>query len=400
MYPEKKKSLLKSKLLYTLMIMLIYLLGKGLPLYGIDISAYLQHTLDTGDLLVQTISGDINKCSLFALGISPYMLSSLTVMIISLFQDSETQKRTSPKRKNRLILMLTLVVALFMAIANTGQLHFDVSDDMLALARVVVICEMVAGAFLILFMASSNQKYGIGGQSALIFLNILDGIMTNLQGQDIRKLTVPLLIALFVMLVVLVMENAEKRIPLQRISIHNIYADKNYLAIKLNPIGVMPAMFSAAVFMLPQLVITFLTWVFPQNTIVLWWEENMTLDRPLGIGTYVVILFALTIGFSRAMINPNEMTDMFLKSGDSIRDIHAGRDTTRYLSGVITRLSLGSAIVMSVCLCIPMLLQMRGEMQDTFPALISSVMILTGVWCNLSREIAAIRDLEAYRPFL
>ena len=71
-----------------------------------------------------------------------------------------------------------------------------------------------------------------------------------------------------------IMENTEFRIPVQRISIHNIYADKNYMAIKLNPIGVMPAMFSAAAFMIPTLIITALTWAFPENTSILWWQSS------------------------------------------------------------------------------------------------------------------------------
>ena len=197
-----------------------------------------------------------------------------------------------------------------------------------------------------------------------------------------------------------IMENTEKRIPVQRISIHNIYADKNYLAIKLNPIGVMPAMFSMACFLLVQLCVSVFGWFIMDNEVLLWCQENISLTKPLGIAVYIFILYCLTIGFSRVFINPEELTEQFLKSGDSLQDLHAGRDTKKYLSGVIFRLSLLSAFVMSVCLCVPFALQFVGKWENTFLTLPSSIMMLTGVWCNLYREILAIRDLEAYRPFI
>lgn len=135
-----------------------------------------------------------------------------------------------------------------------------------------------------MWLTSRNKKYGIGGQTALIYLNILDGILTTVQ----------------------------------RISIHNIYADKNYMAIKLNPIGVMPAMFSMAFFMVSQLLISLFIMVFPENAGLLWVEENMVLTKPLGIAVYVIILYTLTVGFSRVFLNPKDITEQFFKSGDSI----------------------------------------------------------------------------------
>ena len=133
----------------------------------------------------------------------------------------------------------------------------------------------------------------------MIFVNVIDGINVMLQGYDIQQLAVPLIISFVVIVIMIVMENAEKRIPVQRISIHNIYADKNYLAIKLNPIGVMPAMFSMAFFMLAQLFVSVIFWFLPENSYVLWWQDNMELSEPFGIAVYILILYCLTIGFSR-----------------------------------------------------------------------------------------------------
>ncbi len=397
---ETQEKIFKYKLLYTILILGVYLLGKSLPLYMIDVSAYIQKGVDAESLLVQTISGDMYQCSIFALGISPFMMSSIIVQVLSAFRSSETKSKISQARMNRLMLKFTLVIAVVQALIRVQQLQFRVVGAELILAQCVATVEMIAGAMIIMWLCTRNKRYGIGGQTALIFVNILDGITATLLGNKIAGLAIPLCISIVVMIIMVFMENTELRIPVQRISIHNIYADKNYLAIKLNPIGVMPAMFSMAFFMVPQMIITILSWIFPESLQILWWQENMTLSKPLGIVVYIVILYVLTIGFSRVFINPREITEQFLKSGDSLQNIHAGNDTRKYLSRAVTRTSLLSATVMSLCLGLPMILQLTGNIENTFTTLPSSVMMLTGIWCNLYREVEAIKNLEAYKPFI
>ena len=396
----RKDSILKYKLLYTALVLFIYLLGKNLPLYGIDLSAYANQTLDTATLLIQAISGDVYRRSVFALGISPYMMASILVQMVVAFRSADAKARISPKKKNYIMLELTLIFALFQAVLQVRNLSFAVTGQRLMLAQAVSVVEMIAGAMIILWLSEQNKKYGVGGQTALIFVNILEGIVAILTKGSMESLVIPLLISLIVIMLMVILENAEKRIPVQRISIHNIYADKNYLAIKLNPIGVMPVMFSTAFFMLPQLLVTGLAWLFPGQETIIWWQENLVLTKPLGVIVYIVILYALTIGFSRVFLNPTETTEQFLKSGDSLVGIHAGRDTKRYLSRNITRISLFSATALSLCLSVPMVMQLNGYMDNSLSALPTSIMMLTGIWSNLYREVLSIRDMDAYEPFI
>lgn len=396
----RKDSILKYKLLYTALVLFIYLLGKNLPLYGIDLSAYANQTLDTATLLIQAISGDVYRRSVFALGISPYMMASILVQMVVAFRSADVKARISPKKKNYIMLELTLIFALFQAVLQVRNLSFAVTGQRLMLAQAVSVVEMIAGAMIILWLSEQNKKYGVGGQTALIFVNILEGIVAILTKGSMESLVIPLLISLIVIMIMVILENAEKRIPVQRISIHNIYADKNYLAIKLNPIGVMPVMFSTAFFMLPQLLVTGLAWLFPGQETIIWWQENLVLTKPLGVIVYIVILYALTIGFSRVFLNPTETTEQFLKSGDSLAGIHAGRDTKRYLSRNITRISLFSATALSLCLSVPMVMQLNGYMDNSLSALPTSIMMLTGIWSNLYREVLSIRDMDAYEPFI
>jgi len=162
----------------------------------------------------------------------------------------------------------------------------------------------------------------------------------------------------------------------------------------------MPAMFSMAFFMIPQLVVSVMLMVLPNQPELLWLQDNLAVTKPVGIIVYIVILYLLTVGFSRVFVNPGELTDQFLKSGDSIQNVHAGKETKKYLSRTITGLAMFSATMMSICLGFPLFLQLTGNLEGSFAALPTSVMMLTGLICNLGREIMAIKNLGAYKPFI
>ena len=396
----KKHSLLRDKFLFTIMIMGIYVLGKNLPLFGLDPGAYTNQTLNTEPLLIQAISGDVYQRSVFALGISPYMMASILIQMVVACKSSESKARISPKKKNQVSLMLMLIFALFQALLHVKDLSFAVTGPELNVAKIVATIEMITGAMLILWLSDQNKQYGIGGQTALILVNILDGIAVLVSEYEPENLVMVLIVSLIIVALMVILEDTEKRIPLQRISIHNIYADKNYLAIKMNPIGVMPVMFSTAFFMLPQMLASCLHWLFPKNEYILWWQENLSLSKPVGVAVYIFILYGLTIGFSRVFLNPSEVTEQFLKSGDSLVGIHAGRATKRYLSKKITRISLLSATMLSLCLSVPMAMRLKGLIDPSLASLPSSVMMLTGIWSNLYREAMAVKDMDSYRPFI
>ena len=397
---SKKNRLLIGKIIYTIMIILIYLLCKNIPLYKINIDFYFGKQSDGSNLLLQTLGGDANQCTLFALGISPYMIASIFIQVIMSFRSAEYKQRTSPIKINKLTMQITLLIAIFMACVKVMDINFAVEGKRLILAQFVASIEMIAGAMLILYLCSRNKKYGIGGQTAKIFVNLVDGILDTVSVNMGKQLLVPIIVSLVVMLVIIIMESSELRRAVQRISIHNIYADKNYMAIKLNPIGVMPAMFSTAFFMIPQFIAKVLGYIFYNNKYMVKLSENMMLTRPLGVGVYIFVLYVLTVFFSRIMLNPKEITESYLKSGDSLQDIHAGADTKRYLSKVITSLGMISATVMSICLGVPLLLQMKGIIDSSLVMLPSSIMMLTGIGSNLYVEMVAIKNLEGYKRFI
>lgn len=400
MRSEKSDRIMEYKLLYSGLILLVYMLGRCIPLYGLDVSLRPLKNVNAEEMLMQTVGGDAYRSSIFALGISPYIIASIVVQIVMALRHSTSRARVSPGKVSRITADLTLIIAVLQAFARANGLETVGAGNVIFPEKLLVTVEMVTGVMMILWLSERNAKYGIGGRTILILVNILDGMLSTLSGYELRSLAIPLIVSAVVMLIIIVMENAEKRIPVQRISIQNIYADKNYMAIKLNPAGVMPVMFSTSLFILPRLLVTLLSLLFPGHPDIIWWEENMTLTSPAGILIYIVCLYLLTIGFSMVLISPRDVMEQFLKSGDSIVDLHAGRDTRNYLRKVMCRISFFSATVMGICVATPLIMQMKGNIDSGLAMLPSSAMMMTGLWCNLYREGVVIRNYDAYRPLL
>ncbi len=395
---EQKENVMKYKLAYTGLILLIYTLGKCIPLYGIDLSAYSYRSASAEDVLMQAISGDAYRSSIFALGIFPFMISSILVQIAFAIRNMFSKTRVSPKAMSRAMVSVMLVIAILQAFIQVPQLKFAVEDERLLYAQGMAAIEMITGVMLIMWLCNRNGKYGVGGRMIVGLVNILERTSITITSHDIQKLQVPLAISMVVMLITIIMENAEMRIPMQRVSIHNVYADKNYMAVKLNPVGVMPVMFSSAMLMLLRLLLSLFANLFPQCMGITWFQGKMNLVNPIGIAAYIGCEYLLTIGFAMLMISPRDITEQFLKSGDSIVNLHAGRDTRRYLRKVMWCISFSSATIMGMCILVPLILQLRGNIDGTLYMLPSSIMMMTSFFCTIYREIVSIRKYDSCHP--
>ena len=253
---ESKESILKYKLAYSGIILFVYVIGKNIPLYALDISAYREAYFNVEELLLQSIGGDAYRSSVFALGIFPSMITGFLVQIFMAVRGLFTKSVISPGKSRRMTVAVTLAIALFQAFTRVREIKFIASAQEMPIVQAIAAAEMVTGAVLIMWLSDRNSRYGVSGRMVFITVNILERIMGVLYKNKLQDLAVPLMISAVMMLIMMIMENTEKRISVQRISIHNIYADKNYMAIKLNPAGMMPMMFTAAVFMLPKLIIS------------------------------------------------------------------------------------------------------------------------------------------------
>ncbi len=395
-----KFGIVQQKLLYTILIMLIYLIGRSIPLYGVDVAAYENAKADTGSILLQAVGGDAYHYSIFTLGVSPFMLSTILIQIFMAFRDADARAQVSPKKKAFWTIFLMMIIAVFQAMVRAEGLHFlPFSPGALTIVKGICTIQMVTGAVLILQLSERNRKYGFGGQTALILVNIIDGLTTSMAGYSLQTLALPLFISLIVMIVIIIMENMEHRSVIQRIAVVNQFADKNYLAIKGNPIGIMPVMFASSFFLIPQMLGSLFNAIAPGADWVIRYQESMRLTNPVGVLVYCIILFALSIIFPLIFVNPSDMEEQLLKNGDSLAGVHAGKDTKKYVRHVVLAMSIFSAIIMTACVAAPLSLQFYG-MEPGLIMLPSSIMMLTGIFCGFYQEIVAVKRFDSYERFL
>lgn len=397
---QEKEKIVLYKLLYTMLILLLYLVGRKIPLYGIDTTAYVDMSQDAQSLLMQMIGGDANRYSIFALGISPYITASILLQVYSTYRSRSPKGRLEVGKINKLTVGLSLFFAFGQGISHLEELIFGVSEEKMLLTSAIAVLEMVAGVMIVLWISARNQQYGIGGRTAIIYVNIVDGLLTTLKGQSIQALMIPIAVSVAVVFVMEIVDNTELRLPLQRISIYHIHADKDYLPIKLNPVGVMPVMYASAVFSLVGSMAQAVGNIFPNWDNMQWVLDNLQLSRPLGIGVYLFIICFLSIVLSGVFLNLDEVAETLQKNGDSILDIHAGKDTKKYLSGRLRTISIYSAVVMCLCVGVPMILQVMGQIDGALVMFPVSVMMMVGMWNQLYREIDALRCIENYQMFL
>ena len=400
MKKKAKEHILLYKILYSLMIMLVYMIGRNIPLYGVDVEAYRDVDINAQSIIIQAVSGDMKNCSIFILGLWPYMLASMLIVLVVAIATLDKTRRISPKKVNIWTVTLMLIIGMLQAYERVQNYIYKVDGTALIQAKVIAFVELIAGMLIVVYLGDRATKYGICGKTSVFLVNIVDGMMTMLVGQPFKKLWLIIVIGIIEIAVMLVLENTEKRIAVQRVSIHNIHADKDYIAYKMNPVGVTPMMFASAAFILPQSVFGLLNKMFPENGTIEWIYHRMNLTSVLGVWVYIAIIVILTIAFSFIMLTPGKTAEDLLKSGDSILGVYAGRETKRYLQGCVLSFSLISSVVIGICVGVPLFLQFGGYINSKLAMFPCSIMMFTGIWISFGREAEVYRNMDRYEPFI
>lgn len=393
---KEKTHLVRNRCLFSIVIIVIYFICHRIPLNGIDMSAYDNLGLDLGAVLSLAVNGSNKQCYVMSLGISPYITASLVISILFAMRSKEARARTSPKAMNYWITALTFIVTLIQSVFYALNLKYV---DRNVMSVLLVIFELMAGASIAQYLLMKNKKYGVGGFAPIIIVNMTETLVGTLMKSSIDALRIPLGISFVMVIIMIFMEMHEKKIPLQRVSVHNVHADKNYLAIKYNPVGFMALMFGSAIFMIPQLIVA-LIHHYHKSEIINFLYKNLNMSTVFGMRVYVVMLFLFTVLLSLLFVNPKDLSDDLLQGGDCIENIPAGKPTRRYIRKWVLFFSCLSGLIMCGCLSLCMYLQYKGIVDASVAMLPTTFMLLSGFICSIYLEIRAYRDFDSYKPFI
>ena len=403
----KMRTIVGKKAGYTGMILALYILGRGIPLPWVTYTP----TAETGfqSFLLQMIGAQTRSGSLLSLGLMPWMTASIVSALFRAVMHADTA-RSSPAHARRMTALLGLVVALVQAYVTAARLNYRdgyFSSPLFRSAATILV--LMGGAFAVAWLAEQNRLHGIGGQTALILINVessLAGqVMLAFGGTDTKALSpaetaLGILFTVLSILLTMLFENAEIRIPIRHVMLHSDLAGDDYLAVKLNPSGMMPVMYVMSLFVLPYCLCRALSWFYPDNPALLYVADNLNLNTGFGIAIYSALLVAMTFALAFLFVNPSEIASSMQENNDIIPGLRPGQDTRREIRRNVLFAAFCSAAVLFLVVAVPMICRQAMHSSSDLFTLSTSLCILVSLWNTVLDEVRVLRTLDRYHPFL
>ena len=403
--------LLLGRASYAFLIMAVYLLGRTIPIPWV-----VPAVTDTQDgiqgLVISILGSSRDKTSIFSLGLMPWIASMVVVQVFQHLTKDRKEKR-SQARANWVMLILAACIAMLQAWMNAGEMEYrDVPGIGHETLQVLTTLMLIAGSFIIKWLSDRNTQWGIGGQGLLIVINTLGSLAkmvtsylaTAFLTGAVKGLAIKLLVGALgcfaIILVMLFMEGAEFRTTVRRVMINNQYAEQDYVAIRLNPVGTMPVMYVMSIFTVPYYVLKLLDHLMPGQAWIQAGLRNLNLNTGTGVVIFGVILWLLTMALAAIFVQPGEIAQTLQRQGDYLEGFEPGEPTARHLKRQTRIAAILSAAVASV-LVLPMLyLHARWGSFSSFYTLPMTVMILVGMVMSILEELKVYGTMEQYRMFL
>ena len=425
----------RKKLLYTLLLIVIFRLGCYITIPGVDtftLAEQMGSATNGVTGLIDTISGGaFSRLSIFAMSITPYITASIVIQLLGmvipslerLVKEGGEEGRT---RVNKYTKMLTIVLALIEGLGiylsyKSSGIFLDTSF----VGGLLTVVSLMAGTAILMWLGEQITNKGIGnGISMLIFVGIIAGLPSgitavwNLILENGVFSTVGLIKALAVVVGALLLvtgvvfiQLAERRVPVQYakkvVGRRMVGAQNTNIPLKLAMAGVMPIIFASSFLTFPAMIIQ----IFAKDiaTQTGFWAgvykfSIASSSSSVGLGytianaiVYLLLILGFTYFYTYAMFNPAEISGNIKRNGGFIPGIRAGKPTTDYLSSVISKLTLVGGLFLSVIAIIPMLARFTS-LNIAFGG--TSILIVVGVALETIQQLESQLVTRHYKGFL
>ena len=411
---------LRKKLMFTMMMLLIYRLGNVIPVPFVD-AVTLANYFDT--TLANTILGMYNAMSgsafrqatVLALGIQPYINASiiiqlLTVAIPALERMAKEEGEEGKKKIERITRFTTVGLGLLLGWAYYSMLRnysassLSIITETGILPAIVIILAFTAGSSAVMWMGEQITEHGIGnGISMILFANIISGIPGAIGTMTTLAWWVDLIIVIGVaalIVFIVFINDAERRIPIQyakRVVGRKIYGGQNTnLPIKVSMSGVLPVIFAQSITSLPATVCAFIG-VGQGN----WWYDNLWSNTSWAYAiAYGLMIFFFSWFYSTIQYDPVEISNNLKKNGGFIPGFRPGKPTSEFIQKVINKIVVFGAVYLTVVALMPIV---AGNLMDDAQNLAiggTSVIIVVGVALETVKALEAQMLMRHYKGFL
>ena len=419
---------LRRKLLFVLLIIVIFRAGSQIPAPGVNV-ANVQQCIDiaqNGDnaslySLVNLFSGGaLLQLTIFALGIMPYITASiilqLLVVVIPRLEALKNEGQAGQTKITQYTRYLTLGLAVLqatgiVALARSGNLlqcNLDLLHSNSTSTFLVMVVTMTAGTAVIMWLGELITERGVGnGMSILIFCQVVATFPAALwevgKSQGWWVFGVVIAIGLVIVAAVIFIEQAQRRIPVQyarRMVGRKMFGGSStYIPLKVNQAGIIPVIFASSLLYLPAMAVQ-----FNQNSSSGWvsWVSKyfVTGDHPLYMAAYFGLIVFFTYFYVSITFNPHEVADNMKKYGGFIPGIRAGKPTEDYLSYVLSRITLPGSLYLGLIALIPLIALVLIDANQNFPFGGTSILIMVGVALDTVKQIESQLQQRNYEGFL
>lgn len=421
-----KNSDLQKRILFTLIMLAVYRIGVMIPTPGVDRNAVLSffqaQSAGIFGLFNTFTGGALSQFSIFALGIMPYISSSIIFQLLSTaipYLDSLRKEGEQGRKKiNQYTRYATVLLAIIQGSAISNWLLNSSSPEgkplVLSLSvgllpfQLMTVLTLTAGTCFIMWLGEQITERGIGnGSSLIIFTGIAASIPRGAQKlfSLISHDEIPAAVGLAIMLIMIVViavvifiEVGQRKIPIQysqKMSAGKMgaYSPQSHLPLKINFSGVIPPIFASSLLMFPATMAQFIK--APWLTSI---QESLSPSGSIYNIMFVLLITFFCFFYTEVIFNPKEVADNLKKYGGFIPGVRAGQSTAEYIQKVIDRINVGGAIYLSVICVLPGL--MNSFMKVPFYFGGTSLLILVGVALDTSQQIQSHMLSSKYEGLL
>ena len=410
---------LRKKLIFTLFILLIYRAGNVIPVPYIDtvtLSNYFDSVLSSTILgLYNAMSGSaFSRATIFALSIQPYINSSIIIQLLTIAipalermakeEGEEGQKKIAKiTRYTTVGLGLLMGWAYYQMLVNYSASGFSIITKQGFLPAVVIILSFTAGSAFVMWLGEQITEFGIGnGISMILFANIISGIpgmVGTLTAMVWWQIIVVLIGMAALILFIIFMDNAERRIPIQyakRVVGRKVYGGQNTnLPIKVSMSGVMPIIFAQSICSLPATICA-----FTGHTSGWWYDHVWSSSSWFYAVMYFLMIFFFSWFYSTIQYDPVEISNNLKKNGGFIPGFRPGRPTADFIQKVINKIVVFGAVYLGIVALLPII---AGNLMSGVRNLAiggTSVIIVVGVALETVKALEAQLLMRHYKGFL
>jgi preprotein translocase subunit SecY len=422
---------LRRKLLFTLFVIVLFRLGSQVPTPGVsykNVNLCIQATKNNSlyGLINLFSGGALLQLSIFALGIMPYITSSIIVQLLTVviprFDALKQEGQAGQAKLTQYTRYLTVGLAVLQSTAliavakSPGRLFQNCTEQLVPNASLWVIATMVltmtAGTAVIMWLAELITDRGIGnGMSLLIFTSIIAQFPTSIwaiyQSKGGFTFGVVIVVGLALVAFVVFMEQSQRRIPVQyakRMVGRKMYGGTStYIPLKVNMAGVIPVIFASSLLYLPTLAVNLFGNSNNPTGWALWIDDNFVRNggaHPIYILAYFALIMFFTYFYVAITFNPEEVSDNMKKYGGFIPGIRAGRPPAEYLDYVLTRLTFPGSIYLGIIAILPIIALALLNSSAQFPFGGTSILIMVGVGLDTVKQIESQLQQRNYEGFL